>query len=133
MNEQVYYQCQEVIWSEDRFEDHEHHFDLEGGYPSLQWIRQRTRASERENFTAYAQLFTYYSKKELSYSTDRLYAFSGIVSSLERAWEWNMVAGLPTSSLSRSSTFLDVYTSASPYPNRRAGAVPSKLVMGWVD
>jgi hypothetical protein len=63
LNEQVCFQCQEAIWSEDRFEECEQHFGTEGGYPSLQWIGRRASVSEHDKFQAHAHLVTHYSKK----------------------------------------------------------------------
>ncbi|KAH4814367.1 hypothetical protein HBH61_068890 [Parastagonospora nodorum] len=102
MKEQVYFQCQESIWSKDRFEDIEQDFDLEGAYPSLQWMGHFAMALECSKFSAYAQLVTQYSKRELSYPTDRLNAFSGIISSLDKAWKWKLFAGMPSNSLDQA-------------------------------
>lgn len=91
--EQLYFQCQQAIWSEDRYEYYEESF---GVYPSLNLALRDSGLQWPAKFDLYGQLAQLYSKRELSYASDRLNAFSGIASDLSDKWGWNFVAGLPT-------------------------------------
>lgn len=99
LNEQVHFQCQEAVWSEDRYEYFEQHFGTDYIHPSLQWIRGHSGLADLEKFQAYARLVTQYSKKHLSYSWDRLNAFSGFTSHFQEEWGWGFTSGVPLSCL----------------------------------
>lgn len=91
--EQLYFHCQQATWSEDRYEHYEEGF---GAYPSLNLTLHGSVLQWEAKFDLYGQLVQLYSKRELSYASDRLNAFSGIASDLREKWGWGFAAGLPT-------------------------------------
>ena len=80
--EQLYFHCQSELWSEDRYEHFEQHADLFGSYPSLKWPSQSLLSRDRaDQLRAYGPLVTHYTRRKLSFQSDRLDAFSGIANS----------------------------------------------------
>jgi hypothetical protein len=133
-NEMLYFQCHQVVWSEDQFESREQHFCSDGVHTSLQWIGQRRSLPWVDKFQAYTQLVKQYSGKLLSYLCDRLNAFLGISSGLEREWGWGFAAGLPMPLFDRALLWIPTMKTAQRIVvDEPKQYLPSWSWVGWSD
>lgn len=133
-NEQLFFHCREAVWSEDRLECFDQDFGAERILPSVYSIGHKPDTDWLERYRAYADLVEQYSGKALTYPTDRLNAFAGVISSLGDAWSWKFMAGLPLPLLDLAL----MWTSNSPAPQRvivddANMYLPSWSWAGWLD
>jgi hypothetical protein len=126
-NELLYFQCLQVVWSEDQFESREQPFCTDGVHMSLQWIGQKRSDLWVDKFRAYTLLVKHYSEKLLSYSSDRLNAFMGISSGLEREWGWGFAAGLPMPMFDRAL----LWTPTTKTAQRIVGDGKNQYLPSW--
>lgn len=94
-NEQLYFHCQTELWSEDKYEYFHQDADLFAHYPSLKWRSDSRYQTRLEKEKAYEDLASQYTKRRLSFQSDRLTAFFGITNSLVNEWGWEFLHGLP--------------------------------------
>ncbi|KAI3316514.1 HET-domain-containing protein [Xylariaceae sp. AK1471] len=81
---QVYWQCDRVSRSEDHVQGHEHRSAFEGVTDDLE-----------TQFRLYASLVLKYSSRELTYHSDSLNAFAGILSKMTVIFGWTFASALP--------------------------------------
>ncbi|KAF2015732.1 HET-domain-containing protein, partial [Aaosphaeria arxii CBS 175.79] len=126
-NEQVYFHCENALWSEDRYEYFQQSVDPLGLSPSLTWTPGETNMSHKEMRYAYYQLARQYSQRLFSYEKDRLNAFGGITSSMIREWSWPFSCGIPIPSLDGSLLWM----SSELKPARVASDDESLILPTW--
>jgi hypothetical protein len=93
--EQLYFQCWQTIWSEDRYEVHRQNFGDSRVFPSLHEVDRHSNLSWQAKYRTSVNLVEQYTRRDMTVSEDRLNAFAGVVSNLLEQWDWQFVAGLP--------------------------------------
>ncbi|KAL9617163.1 MAG: hypothetical protein Q9160_008017 [Pyrenula sp. 1 TL-2023] len=99
-NEQVYWECEEAFWCEDSFCDFPHispdphRSSLCGGELNLTW---NSDVPTFDHF--YRTVLEEYSRRSLTYDSDGLNAFSGIIRAFERSAGQPFFWGMPTAFL----------------------------------
>ncbi|KAI0203109.1 heterokaryon incompatibility protein-domain-containing protein [Astrocystis sublimbata] len=81
---QVYWQCGQTTLSEDRVQGYDHRSVFEGIAVDLE-----------SQFHFYASLVLQYSPRELTYHSDSLNAFAGILSKITATFGWKFASALP--------------------------------------
>jgi hypothetical protein len=133
--EQVYFHCQSELWSEDRFEHFEQHADFFGSYPPLKWPSQSLLSRDRaDHLREYGRLVTHYTRRKLSFQSDRLDAFSGIANSYGKAWDWSFTFGIPLAILHLSLLWISSTRTNGRIKDQRGKFIsPSWSWAGWED
>jgi hypothetical protein len=131
--EQLYFHCQSELWSEDRYEHFEQHADLYGSYPSLTWPSQSSPFKSMEDkMKVYISLVDQYSRRRLSFQSDRLNAFLGIASSYSEKWNWVFNFGIPLPALHLSLMWLSpTIVRAKISAEHQDHQLPSWSWVGW--
>lgn len=94
---QVFWQCQYAYQSEDCSDHGEHDTPTLGpGSLSNAMLHER-RHIPHVQFLVYGQLVQQYAYRNLTFPDDALNAFSGVLSSLMKLYDWNFVCALPES------------------------------------
>jgi hypothetical protein len=127
--EQLYFHCDTALWSEDRHEYFCQRADGFGIYPSLDWKPRNYGIPIAQKFEIYVQLVQQYTRRKLSFETDRLNAFSGIANALANDWEWDMVCGMPAPLLDQAL----LWVSSKQFPHRikTSGELGGKYLPSW--
>lgn len=124
------FQCHSVLWREDVYLEH---VDVEESFDITVKHSISGRSATNEPFSDYAVSLYEYSSRNLSYDSDILNAFAGILGVLtermknERTPELNEVYGLPT-------YFFDwaILWEPNKTARRRSGGWPSWSWCGWI-
>ena len=133
--EQLYFHCQSALWSEDRYENFRQSPDSSGIYPSLTWSPSTgAHTSPEDKFEMYIKLTQQYTRRQLSFASDRLNAFCGISNTLAGYWGWDMVCGMPALVLDRAL----LWVSSKQFPKRVESEdgdryLPSWAWAGWTE
>jgi hypothetical protein len=109
--EQLLFQCQTAIWSEDRYEHFQQSFGLG---ESFHWTHAGPKLLQASIFETYTQSALQYAKRQMSYATDRLNAFQGMLGALTKRSDWGFVCGLPIPVFTAAL----VWVSTTPAPRR---------------
>jgi hypothetical protein len=131
-NEQVYFHCQTELWSEDRYEHYMQTPDLVGWYTTFQHPSRSAEPTGREKTLAYQKLVHEYTKRNLSYDTDRYNAFMGIQNAYGNKWEWSFICGIPIQALVEGLLWISIKDSEKRIPSARGSRqFPSWSWIGW--
>jgi hypothetical protein len=129
-SEQLYFQCQTALWSEDRYE---HYLQSSGVSPAKAFLAHNgVDSSWWSQFIYYTRLVQQYTQRELSYSTDRLRAFSGIANHLSTQWNWDFLGGLPAPLLTTALLWVSTKWFSPRIDTDNMGQrIPSWSWAGW--
>lgn len=133
--EQVYFQCGTSVCCEDRKEPIPHDHMLVAPLASS----MRLDLSARNNvlskaFPYYAQFVLDYSRKQLSYQSDVINAFTGITRMLEQHWDWRFLQALPVPLIDLALLWaLSTTTTVNDAESQRRQEIhfPSWSWVGW--
>ncbi|KAF2001728.1 hypothetical protein P154DRAFT_402142, partial [Amniculicola lignicola CBS 123094] len=130
-NEQVYFQCREAIWSEDRYE----HFSQDfGNPPNPMHSELGSRSPWPTMFDSYVQLVHRYTRRRLSFAIDRLDAFSGISSTLTSDWNWTFICGSPAHLMDLMVLWISTKQAEQRVKSDNSGQyLPTWSWAGWED
>lgn len=131
--EQVYFQCSTEIRCEDRIEalSHEENLVEPLGFSNRLEVSTTLKVLEKI-FPYYARFVVDYSRKELSYQSDIINAFSGITAMLELRYNWKFLGNLPIPLLDLALLWAPSSTGTIPDANsRRRCDFPSWSWAGW--
>jgi hypothetical protein len=132
-SEQIYWECRNGSWCEDSIWEgsgppHIHRKAFTNGNFLLPW------SSDQSHFPrTYSSLVEKYSLRKLSFQSDALNAFAGILRALERTWGHSFFWGLPLSFLS-SALQWKVEGGGSPTSilKRRLATIPHRTPNGEI-
>lgn len=132
-NDQVYFQCQRGLWSEEA--------SLFAGIKQLnpqldpglnilaglvEWRQRIEEGNWNEAFRFYTEIIEEYSEKQLSYQSDILKALEGLLTVLQERSGWSFIMGLPAELLGAAL----LWTPSHSVPQRRPN-FPSWSWCGW--
>lgn len=92
---QVFWQCRTTYQSEDCPDDHDQDASDFVRGRKTNALQQDTQNDVRRQFDVYESLVKQYSPRSLTFPTDSLSAFTGVLSAIARSFSWNFVSALP--------------------------------------
>ncbi|KAI9728595.1 MAG: hypothetical protein M1834_007623 [Cirrosporium novae-zelandiae] len=124
-DEQVFFHCNEATWFEDTIlEKHDPDIQIQTPwYGHREWVKPRSNTSK---FDKYGGLLDGYLHRDLTYESDILNAFQGILNALTPLFEGGFFWGLPTCLFDAALLWRTSHSLKSRRPN-----FPSWSWLGW--
>jgi hypothetical protein len=110
---QVYFQCQSGTRREDVLNEY---LGSPGAENPLERETWATDSAYSPVFNIYADLVKIYTRKELSYQSDILNAFTGIISAMQERFGWRFLSALPVTSLDLALLWRPMASSSPRFP-----------------
>ncbi|KAI4602584.1 hypothetical protein KJ359_007799 [Pestalotiopsis sp. 9143b] len=96
---QAFWQCRSTYQSEDYLDEHKRVAPTRDGDAMVSMIERETGNDPSAQFITYRSLTMQYSPRHLTFPHDALNAFSGILSTLAKRFDWKFACALPESHL----------------------------------
>jgi len=119
---QIYFQCRSSTRSEDLLNEY---FDSSAAYSPLEREIWATNNAYGPIFNIYEGLVKMYTRWKLSYQSDILNAFTGIMLAMQERFGWRFLSALPVSSLDLALLLRPMASSYPRFPSTNDREKPS--------
>ena len=129
---QVYFQCRSSICREDIFGEYSQNQLIASGATNPLEMDVSPTDGEGRLFNIYQNMVKSYNRRELSYQSDALNAFSGIISVLQKRFGWRFLSALPEDVFHLSLLWRPMVSSSPRYVNiAETLGHPSTVFPSW--
>ena len=94
-DQQIYFQCRSAYYTEDFIGEHDRTGLSSGAINPFEREITEIQDAYSPKFNIYESLVKDYSNRQLSYHSDALNAFTGIIGAIQRLFEWQFISSLP--------------------------------------
>ncbi|KAN0108840.1 Heterokaryon incompatibility protein (HET) domain containing protein [Hyaloscypha variabilis] len=126
---QIYFQCRSSMRREDMLNEC---FGSSADYNPLEREILATEKAYSPIFCVYEAMVKVYTRRKLSYESDILNAFTGIMSAMKERFDWEFLSALPVASLDLALLWRPMASSYPRFPSTQDSAkLPSGPFPSW--